>query len=310
MIDIQIAKPVAKKLKVLLYGPSGSGKTLAALTFPRVLMVDAESGSDLYAGRPGIPEFHRVRAKTLADVNEVLTAVEADKGKTWDTLIIDPVTVLYDVEKNVASANNTKDIEMRMWNKVNGRMTALYNRLTSLDVHVVIIAREAVEYAGEGLNLKKIGVKPEADKKMVYMMDFIIHLKADHSGDVEKSRGIVLGKDGHMGKVEWLQFQDAANMYVNGTKQTYEDDESAADREADSLQDRDVAFAFLTHWRGQSLSDAEVLSALKVGRLSQWTEGRKAADAAVNAFISAQVATPAATTKSAQQHFEELPSPI
>jgi len=108
MVNIEIAKPVAKKLKLLFYGASGSGKTIAALSFPRVLMIDAESGSDLYAGRPGIPQFHRVRCKTIGEVNEVLTAVEADKGKTWDTLVIDPITVLYDVEKNVGSANNTK----------------------------------------------------------------------------------------------------------------------------------------------------------------------------------------------------------
>lgn len=37
----QPATPVAKKLKVLFYGPSGSGKTIAALTFPRVALIDA-----------------------------------------------------------------------------------------------------------------------------------------------------------------------------------------------------------------------------------------------------------------------------
>lgn len=297
MINIQIAKPVAKKLKICLYGASGTGKTLAALTFPRVLMIDAESGSDLYAGRPGIPEFHRVRCKTLAEVNEVIAAVEADKGKTWDTLVIDPITVLYDVEKNVGSANNSKDMTFKSWGKVNNRMTALYNRLTGLDVHVVIIAREAIEYAGEGQDLRKVGVKPEADKKMVYMMDFVVRLKTDHTAEVEKSRGYDFGAKGALAKADWSVFAPIANLYVTGETQTYEDDETAAERESDSLQDREVSFAFMTYWRGQSLSDADVLKALKVSRLSLWTAGRKAADEVVTTYIKAMVSNTPATLK-------------
>lgn len=298
MINIEIAKPVAKKLKLLFYGASGSGKTVAALTFPRVLMIDSESGSDLYAGRPGTPPFHRVRCKTLSEVNEVLAAVEADKGKTWETLVIDPVTVLYDVEKNAASANNTKDMGVRGWNKVNSRMVALYNRLTGLDVHVVIIAREAIEYAGEGQDLKKVGVKPEADKKLIYMMDFVVRLKADHTAEVEKSRGYDFGKNGLLPKADWSVFEPIANLYVEGEKQTYEDDEAAADREVDSLQDRENAEAFVKHWRGQSLSDKDILAALGVTKISEWSKGRKAADVVVSAYIAEQLKTPPSQPKS------------
>lgn len=299
MITIELAKPVAKKLKVLLYGTSGSGKTLAALSFPRALMFDTESGSDLYAGRQGVPPFHRVRGKTMSDLNEVLTAIEADAGKTWDTLIIDPVTVLYDVEKNVASVNYTKDLGFREWAKVNARMAALYNRLTNLNVHVVIIAREATEYAGEGTNLRKIGVKPEADKKLTSMMDFVIHLNSNHSADVEKSRGVTLGQNGHLQSVSWDVFAPIALLYIDGVRQSYEDDEQSADRESDSLQDRDNAADFIKYWRGQGVTDKDVLSALGVSRLSEWTDGRKAADKEIAAYINDMMGTKPAQPKTA-----------
>lgn len=291
----QPATPVAKKLKVLFYGPSGSGKTIAALTFPRVALIDAESGSDLYAGRPGVPAFHRVRAKTLSEVEQAVSFIQQDAGKTFDTLVIDPISVLYDVEKNAQSANNTKDLGFREWAKINNRLASLYTKLTSLNVHVIIIAREAVEYAGEGTNLKKVGTKPDADKKLVYMMDFVVRLDANHSGQIEKSRGIDLGKNGMLPKVDWEIFEEAANAYVEGEKLDYEDDEQAAERETESLQNKENAVEFVNHWRKQSLSDAEILKALGVERISEWTTGRAAADKRIDEYIAEQSKKPAAT---------------
>lgn len=291
----QPATPVAKKLKILFYGPSGSGKTIAALTFPRAALIDAESGSDLYAGRPGIPDFHRVRAKTLSEVEQAVSFIQQDAGKTFDTLIIDPISVLYDVEKNAQSANNTKDLGFREWAKINNRLAALYTKLTSLNVHVIIIAREAVEYAGDGQNLKKVGTKPDADKKLIYMMDFVVHLSADHSAQIEKSRGIILGKNGALPKVEWSAFEEAANAYIEGEKLEYKDDEQAAEEEIDSLQNIDNAKVFVTHWRAQSLTDADILKALGVERISEWTKGRVEADKRMTAWLDEQLKP--ATTK-------------
>lgn len=305
----QPATPVAKKLKICLFGPSGSGKTLAALSFPRVALIDAESGSDLYAGRPGVPAFHRVRAKTLSEVEQAVNFIQQDAGKTFDTLIIDPISVLYDVEKNVASANNTKDMNPRDWNKINGRLAALYTKLTTLNVHVIIIARETTEYAGEGLNLKKVGVKPDADKKLVYMMDFVVRLNADHSGQVEKSRGIVLGSGGALAKVEWSAFEAASNAFVDGKKQDYEDDEQAAERETDSLQNKENAVAFCKKWNAEAITNDVILKALDVERISEWTKGSKAADEAVNAYIDTQVAKPATPKANGKPEEEGAPLP-
>lgn len=58
----------------------------------------------------------------------------------------------------------------------------------------------------------------------------------------------------------------------------------------DDLSDRDVASRFIQRWRSQSLSDSEVLAALGVTKLSEWTKGRKAADAAVNTWLAGHLA--------------------
>lgn len=294
-VKIQMAAPVKKHLKVLFYGPSGSGKTLAALTFPRPLLIDAEAGSELYRGRPGLPSFHVADCKTLSDLSDVLRQVESDAGKTWGTLIIDPISVFYAVEKTAASANNTKDMTFRDWSKVNSRLNALYTRLTDLPLHIVIIAREATEYAGEGNNLRKVGVKPDADKSLAYSMDFVLRLQADHSAVVEKSRGaLVGGKDGLLPSVSWSVFDPVAAAYTAGESVPHLSDDEAAAREADSLQQRENAAAFVTHWRGQSLTDADILAALGVSKISEWSSGRKAADAAVQAYLDHMAAAPPA----------------
>mgnify|MGYP002413540852 CR=1 FL=1 len=293
MVKIELATPVAKKLKVLIYGPSGSGKTLAALTFPRPLLIDAESGSDLYAGRPGIPQFHRARCKTLTDLEDVIRQVEADNGKTWDTLIIDPLTVFYDVEKTTLSVNNTKDLGYREWAKINNRMGSLYTRLTGLNVHVVVIAREATEYASEGKDLKKVGQKPDADRDLVYMMDFRLRMQPDFSAIVEKSRGATLGKSDHLPRVDWSVFEVIAAAFTDGQRQDYEDDEQAATRQANDLRNREVAEQFVAHWRGQGLTNTDLLSALNVKRLSEYEGGRALADTQVQTYIAQMTSKPA-----------------
>lgn len=295
-IQIELAQPVAKKVKVLFYGPSGSHKTLSALTFPRALVVDAERGTDLYVGAAGVAAFHRPsqQVKTLSELQEVINIVRADNGKTYDTLIIDPITVFYDVEKNVASSNNSKDMDFRSWAKINNRMSSLYNMLTGLNVHVVLIAREAIEYEGQGNNLRKVGVKPDADKKIEYLMDFVLRFLPDHSARVEKSRGVVLGKDGLLPAVSWADFEPVANLYVSGEQPEHVDEEEAARAELDNLANDDVRKEFVEAWNKQGITNADILKALDCReRLSEWAGGRAEADKKIKQWVEDQLAKPA-----------------
>lgn len=58
----------------------------------------------------------------------------------------------------------------------------------------------------------------------------------------------------------------------------------------DDLREKEVASRFIQRWRSQSLTDAEVLAALGVTKLSEWSKGRKAADEAVNTWLAGRVA--------------------
>lgn len=244
-----LAKPVQKKLKILLYGASGTGKTLAALTFPKCAYIDAEGGADLYAGRPGIQDFHILRTKGLSQLEQAISFIEQDKGATFETLIIDPITVFYDVEKQaLTERNKNKWMDMQEWAKLNNRMKSVYNRLTNLPTHVIIIAREANEYEGEGFNLKKVGFKPDADKSLPYLVDFSIRMLPDHTGVIDKSRGYQFGNNGKIEKVQWSAFEPIANQFIDGDVIQYESEDEAGEKEAKRMSDRENAEAFYNQW--------------------------------------------------------------
>jgi hypothetical protein len=294
----EVATPIAKKLKILLYGESGTGKTLAALSFPRVALVDAEGGSDLYRGRPGIPPFHVVATKSVSELEAAIAFIEQDKGKTFDTLVIDPISVFYDVLKEAtAKATKTGDMGFREWAKVNTRMGSIYNRLTNLNAHVIVISRQSTEYESSGNELRRVGVKPDADKKITYPFDFIVQLTPEHGGVVRKSRGMALGEGQRLAAVNWQVFEPIAQAFVQGATIQQQDETDMSDDEAQRLrlkaefEDTDTVKAFVAKWREMGLSNSDLLTALGLHkRFGEWVYGQAAANQCVNDWIAARMA--------------------
>lgn len=66
------------------------------------------------------------------------------------------------------------------------------------------------------------------------------------------------------------------------------------DKDGD-LRDKTIASLFIQRWRKQSLSDSEVLAALGVSKLSEWSKGRKAADEAVDRWLLDRINEPKAS---------------
>jgi hypothetical protein len=271
----------------------GSGKTRAALTFPRVALVDTEGGSKRYRGHPDVPPFAVLDAKTLADMKMILAFIQEDGGKTYDTLVIDTVTALYDVEKAALTNNHQKDMTFKDWAKLNSRMKTFYHELEHLPIHVIVVARQSTEYDGSATELRRIGQKPDSDKALPYTFDFIVRMQADLSGIVEKSRGVALGSRGVLAEVNWSVFEPVASAYQRGSHIATESEAEAAEREADMTWDDDAMTGFAQYWHGQGVTNGSLLKALGVKGLREWRGGRKAADEAVEGYFQHQpVGTP------------------
>jgi hypothetical protein len=283
------AQPVSKKLKICFFGPSGSGKTVSALTFPRVALIDAEGGSDMYAGRPGIAPFSILRTKSIQELREAISYIRTDNGRSFDTLVIDPITVFYDVQKEALSrASRTGDMTVREWTRVNGAMKAVYAELCQLPVHVVVIAREATEYETVNGELRRTGVKADADKALSYVFDFVLRFSPDHTATVIKSRGAALGEQQRLSVVHWQVFEEMALACSQGEtiRVQSEDDAVESAALAEEFQDRDIVTRFFEAWHAHGLATRDILAALGVTRASEWRYGLAAADEAVNAYHS------------------------
>lgn len=230
------AETIQKKLKVLASGDSGSGKTFFALTFPqKVAVIDTEGGTDLYGGRADIPPFDVLHSKSFEEVMKALDFIEADAGHTYQTVALDPITVIYQVLQE-ARAINSKDgaLTYRDWGVIKSKMNRLYVRLTNMPVHVVVTSRQKDEYSTNGKDLIKIGVKPDSERATPYLFDINLRLyKAggSYAADVTKDRSGSL-PDTILNPSYALLSEIAANHANGKTRPEIPDDDVAAQEAA------------------------------------------------------------------------------
>lgn len=196
------AEQVRPKVKCLVYGPSGVGKTYFGLTAPgKVAVIDTEGGTAFYAGRGGLSEFDVLPTKTFHDVTRAIGYLATHPGE-YETLVIDPVTVLYETLQDAAQVkratvrrNEDADLEMLDWQRIKRAYKALMTDLVNLPLHVIVIAREAdlteERMNGQRKERVKIGVRPDAEKSTPYYFDTVIRLVPVSGGReavVEKDR--------------------------------------------------------------------------------------------------------------------------
>lgn len=242
---------IKKWLKFLVYGPGGSGKTEFGNTFPSPrLWIDSEHSGD-HIRTPGDKVHYTTSFKDLQD--DVADA----KAQGAASLIIDPMTIFRDalIDKVESNSDSDDGMTFRDWAKVKKPEKRLTTNWQNLPAHVLITAHEKDEYEMQ-INKRgkkepvKIGVKPDADKKIIYAPDIVLRLfvkDGKHYGVIEKIRinkalavktGLTVGKI--IENPTFQTFSAIVEAYGKGeTQAQYTDDRDTSEKDEQVLTEID-----------------------------------------------------------------------
>lgn len=189
MSRLKAVKPelIEKRLKMFVYGAAGIGKTMAAIQFPNAYIIDLERGTEHYAksvNNSGSAVFHS------NDVNDIRGQIEAllTEAHSYKTLIIDPVTILYQSIQDLwtrrfeldaksrgkSDVAEMQDFGMRYWGKVKSDYKSIQRLLMKLDMNIIVTSHQKDLYNG---NMQKTGVTFDSMKGDDYFFDHIFRLE-------------------------------------------------------------------------------------------------------------------------------------
>lgn len=146
---------VQKRLKMFIYGQAGVGKTTTAISFPNCYVIDTEHGAE-NAQYVDLIKKNNGAIFQSSDFKEILTEVKALRSEThpYKTLIIDPITTVYNNLADIYSVKNGKD--NTEYGKHTGAakkdMKRLFDLLLDLDMNLILTAHSKKEY-GDGMTV-------------------------------------------------------------------------------------------------------------------------------------------------------------
>ena len=189
---------VQKRLKALFYGAAGAGKTTAAISFPKVYLIDTEKGSENDQYTKILEKSGGVVFQTT-DFDELIKEVKSllTENHDYKTLVIDPLTTLYNdlleksaiYLKNQAKEKDATGTEFgRHYGEANKKMKHLLSLLLRLDMNVIITSHAKNEY---GQNMTVIGQTFDCYKKLDYLFDLVFEIQKrgkQRVGLIKKSR--------------------------------------------------------------------------------------------------------------------------
>ena len=177
-------KNVQKRLKAFFYGNAKVGKTTAAIQFPKPYLIDTERGAENEKYVAMLEKGGGVIFQSN-DFDEVIKEVSSlmKEKHEYKTLIIDPLTILYDdlldkcAAKGISATDKDGTAFGRHYKAAEKRMKSFYSMLMKLDMNVIITSHAKAQYQMNGKEMILIGQTFDCYKKMDYMFDLILEVQ-------------------------------------------------------------------------------------------------------------------------------------
>lgn len=210
------AAGTAHGLKILVHGPAGAGKTRLASTTPdhsRTLIISAE------AGLLSLREFEIpvITIASIDDMREAYGYVVADKGETYDWVIIDSLSEI--AEACLAHEKENTANGLRAYGEMADIMFRLIRRFRDIaGVHVVFTAKqERISDEGRLVYAPMLPGK-QLSQGIAYLFDEVFALRAHRQDDGTIRRFLQTAHDGvydakdRSGALDMAEAPDLANI--------------------------------------------------------------------------------------------------
>lgn len=246
-------------LKLLVYGEPGTQKTRRALKMPRPLyIIDMENGASSYADLVEPGQGFYLATKSHAELSEALEELLALPAEGVGTLVIDPITVVWDsikaghIERIVRKKRcSPEDVffDVGTWGKLKRTYGDLMTRILNAPFHVVMTARGKEKIDERGNNL---GYGYEGEKTTTFLANVVIESRSDFD-IVRKDRTGTFKESSRRPRVAFTDF-----LPQTGTgSSTLETDSEAAEKDAyeedwrrfcQSVREMDLTVNLVTQW--------------------------------------------------------------
>lgn len=169
--------------RVCLWAAPGQGKSVAAASAPTPILV-------LTADRPSAYKFARkhhghsagdlreVRYRDHSTLDQVYKYLTGHDGKDVRTLVVDPVSNIYDQLVDTAPTTTIKGRVSPDYQSVNKKLLGFIKALRVLDINLVLVAHERLSDGdgGDGKLYPSLG-GPSLINKVLAEMDIVAHVE-------------------------------------------------------------------------------------------------------------------------------------
>jgi len=169
---------VDKFLKIMIYGGAGTGKTLFSLGFPNPAIIDFEGGCNHYHDI----NFDLCKVDSLKGF---LNALDAFEVSDYETLIIDPITILWEIlREDWALRKGKAELRPQDWFSLRKEWRSLIlQRIRNIEANVIVIAREkdVLSYLKnrEKVEIVSAGKTFDGEKNLEYEFDLVLNSFVD-----------------------------------------------------------------------------------------------------------------------------------
>jgi hypothetical protein len=178
------------RIKAFIYGGTGVGKTLFCLGFPNPAYIDMERGTEAYQGE------YRFDVQQSTSADSIMQTVDwlRTHRHGYTTLIIDPFTVFWEdlqrkwsdifLRRNRGSKgykHEFYDFQARDWMAIKSDLKAFMRKLLSLDMNVIVTARQKTKYAESGF-MQAVGETYDSEKSLPYLFDIVLQFYRSEDG--------------------------------------------------------------------------------------------------------------------------------